>query len=80
MKNNRTKTTTTTTTTMSSSSLWTLLWIGLFILPPTATAMTASPHPFIVHQFNESIPLKIKGDEFDNWITDEDGKCRRNAC
>jgi hypothetical protein len=56
------------------------LWIGLFILPPTATAMTASPHPFIVHQFNESIPLKIKGDEFDNWITDEDGKCRRNTC
>ncbi|KAG7337784.1 hypothetical protein IV203_020208, partial [Nitzschia inconspicua] len=32
--------------------------------------MTASPHSFLVQQFNETITLKINGDEFTHWITD----------
>jgi hypothetical protein len=41
---------------------------------PTTQAITASPHPFTVRQFNETIALKINGDEFSHWITDTNGK------
>ena len=40
----------------------------------TAQAMMASPHAFKVEQWNETIDLKIKGDEKVNWVTDMNGK------
>jgi hypothetical protein len=40
---------------------------------PTTSAMTASPHAFLVQQLNETVALKINGDEFSHWISDLDG-------
>ncbi|KAG7358665.1 M6 family metalloprotease domain containing protein [Nitzschia inconspicua] len=48
-----------------------LFWLAISVLfLPKANAMTASPHSFLVQQFNETITLKINGDEFTHWITD----------
>ena len=40
----------------------------------TTQAMMASPHVFFVEQFEDTIGLKIKGDEHEHWVTDIDGK------
>ncbi|KAL3905452.1 MAG: hypothetical protein SGILL_009674 [Bacillariaceae sp.] len=48
---------------------WLLICIASFF--PSAAAMTASPHAFPVEQLNETVMLKINGDEFSHWITDE---------
>ena len=58
MSENRTTTTPTTT-------------IGLQWM---VQAMMASPHTYLADQNEETITLKIKGDEQENWVTDMDGK------
>jgi len=52
------RTTTTTTTTIGPQ------WM--------AQAMMASPHTYLADQNEETITLKIKGDEQENWVTDMD--------
>ena len=54
------RTTTTTTTTIGPQ------WM--------AQAMMASPHTYLADQNEDTITLKIKGDEQENWVTDMDGK------
>ena len=54
------RTTTTTTTTIGPQ------WM--------AQAMMASPHTYLADQNEETITLKIKGDEQENWVTDMNGK------
>jgi hypothetical protein len=50
------------------------LWLAITLpILPMTKAMTASPHPFTVRQMNETIALKINGDEFSHWITDTNG-------
>ena len=54
-----------------------LAWIvisGSRMNPLQTQAMMASPHPFLVEQYEETITLKIKGDEIEHWVTDKDGK------
>ena len=58
MSENRTTTTPTTT-------------IGLQWM---VQAMMASPHTYLADQNEDTITLKIKGDEQENWVTDMDGK------
>jgi hypothetical protein len=52
-------------------SSWILLI--MFLCLPSVNAMTASPHAFPVQQLNETVMLKINGDEFSHWITDTNG-------
>jgi hypothetical protein len=42
-------------------------------------AMKASPHTFVVKQYDKEIILKIKGDEDDHWITNQHGKCKNGT-
>ena len=50
------------------------LLVWTMISTPTTQAMMASPHVFFVEQFEDTIGLKIKGDEHEHWVTDIDGK------
>lgn len=54
-----------------------LIWILMSGIMPNrlfTEAMKASPHPFVVEQDDEEIRLKIKGDELQHWVTDDEGK------
>lgn len=59
--------------TVSLSLVWMMFGSGT-TAPTMAQAMMASPHAFLVEQFEETISLKIKGDELKHWVTDMDGK------
>ena len=50
------------------------LLVWTMISTQTTQAMMASPHVFFVEQFEDTIGLKIKGDEHEHWVTDIDGK------
>ena len=55
----------------------TVLWIlvsGNFPNQSQTEAMKASPHTFVVVQDDEEIVLKIKGDESDHWVTNQNGE------
>ena len=51
-----------------------IITAGIISNQSQVEAMKASPHPFVVEQDDEEIILKMKGDEYQHWITDEDGK------
>jgi len=54
-----------------------LVWMmisGSNMNPSQTEAIPASPHPFFVQQYGETVTLKIKGDEHDHWVTDKYGK------
>ena len=59
-------------------AIFLLVWMMIFgsgtTAPTMAQACLASPHAFFVKQFEETISLKIKGDEHKHWVTDMDGK------
>ena len=50
------------------------LLVWTMISAETTQAMIASPHAFFVEQFEDTIGLKIRGDEHEHWVTDMDGK------
>lgn len=52
--------------------LWFVLAVAVSFLPK-AHGITASPHTFLVRQLNETVALKINGDEHIHWVTDTDG-------
>ena len=55
-----------------------ILWMGMsgILIPITwqTHAMKASPHTFSVQQDDEEVVLKIKGDEYDHWVTNQHGE------
>lgn len=57
-------------------AIFLLVWMMIFgsgtTAPTMAQACLASPHAFFVKQFEETISLKIKGDEHKHWVTDMD--------
>ena len=60
---------------VSLAMVWSL--IGSMIVVPNRSqthAMKASPHAFSVNQDEEDVVLKIKGDEFDHWVTNQHGE------
>ena len=57
---------------MSLLVVWVVLFGFVTHLSQTE-AIKASPHTFVVTQDEEDIILKIKGDEDDHWITNQQG-------